>query len=125
VKSGDTLGQVAASNKITLATLLAVNPTITNANLIYVGQVVNIPSTTTVTIPCTTTTTPRRGGLNATDDGSSQGFTGAVSITAPAIDNTQSDKTTHSSSAFSTRTSVLPLAAAVTLLGLLSMAFAS
>ncbi|HET6977646.1 MAG TPA: LysM domain-containing protein [Pyrinomonadaceae bacterium] len=47
VKSGDTLSKIAARNGITLAQLLQLNPTITNPNKISVGDVVNIPDTST------------------------------------------------------------------------------
>jgi chitin-binding protein len=68
VVSGDTLSQISLSKGITLAALLAANPQVTNANLIYIGQVLSVP--------CATTTTARRSraaALNVTDD--SLGFT--------------------------------------------------
>lgn len=43
VKSGDTLSGIAAQHGVTLAALLAANPQITNPNLIFAGQVINIP----------------------------------------------------------------------------------
>ncbi len=43
VQSGDTLSGIAAKFGVTLAALEAANPQITNPNLIYVGQVINIP----------------------------------------------------------------------------------
>lgn len=42
VKKGDTLSKIAKANGITLATLLRINPEITNANKIYVGQKIRI-----------------------------------------------------------------------------------
>lgn len=47
VKSGDTLAKIAARNGITLAQLLQLNPKITNPNKISVGDVVNVPDTST------------------------------------------------------------------------------
>ena len=43
VKSGDTLGKIAARSGTGVSNLLAVNPQIHNASLIYVGQVINLP----------------------------------------------------------------------------------
>ena len=40
VKSGDTLSGIASKNNTTVANLLSLNPDITNADLIYVGQVI-------------------------------------------------------------------------------------
>jgi LysM repeat protein len=45
IRRGDTLSQVAARFKTTTAKLLELNPGITNANLIYQGQRLTIPST--------------------------------------------------------------------------------
>ena len=45
VKSGDTLSRIAANNNVTLKDLLAANPAIKNASLIYVGQKITIPTT--------------------------------------------------------------------------------
>jgi murein DD-endopeptidase MepM/ murein hydrolase activator NlpD len=47
VKSGDTLSKIATRNGITLAQLLQLNPKITNPNKIKVGDVINIPDTST------------------------------------------------------------------------------
>jgi LysM repeat protein len=44
VKSGDTLSQIAASNGMTLSALEALNPQITNPNLIQPGQSINLSS---------------------------------------------------------------------------------
>jgi tyrosinase len=45
VKPGDTLKKIAAWAGTTLDALLKANPQITNANVIYVGQVINLPAT--------------------------------------------------------------------------------
>lgn len=65
VASGDTLSSIAAANGTTVAAITALNPTITNPNLIKVGQQVQLPGTTTpapitptVTPPAQTTTAP-------------------------------------------------------------------
>jgi peptidoglycan endopeptidase LytE len=44
VKRGDTLRKIAASFDTTVANLLKLNPQIKNANLIYSGQKINVPS---------------------------------------------------------------------------------
>ncbi|NOQ35260.1 MAG: LysM peptidoglycan-binding domain-containing protein [Methylococcaceae bacterium] len=44
IKSGDTLGAVAQRYNVTMTQILAVNPNISNANSIRVGQVVEIPT---------------------------------------------------------------------------------
>jgi LysM repeat protein len=44
VQWGDTLGSIAARAGTSIQAILAVNPQITNASLIYVGQVVYLPS---------------------------------------------------------------------------------
>ncbi|RDW68050.1 hypothetical protein BP6252_09446 [Coleophoma cylindrospora] len=44
VAQGDTLSNIAAAKNTTLSAILQVNPTITNANLIYPGEVIAIPS---------------------------------------------------------------------------------
>jgi murein DD-endopeptidase MepM/ murein hydrolase activator NlpD len=49
VKVGDTLSKIAKRNGITLAQLLQANPQIKNPNKIKVGQVVNLPDTSTET----------------------------------------------------------------------------
>ncbi len=45
VRSGDTLTKIAKANNVTVSELLAANPSIKNASLIYVGQTITIPST--------------------------------------------------------------------------------
>ncbi len=44
VQSGDSLSKVAAANNLTLNELLAANPQLTNPNVIYPGQVLNLPA---------------------------------------------------------------------------------
>ena len=44
VQYGDTLGKIAARSGVGLSDLLAANPQIWNASLIYVGQVINLPA---------------------------------------------------------------------------------
>ncbi|RDW73716.1 hypothetical protein BP5796_07158 [Coleophoma crateriformis] len=55
VAQGDTLTNIAAAKNTTLDAILQVNPSITNANLIYPGEVIAIPSSQCVG---TTTSTP-------------------------------------------------------------------
>lgn len=45
VRSGDTLGLVAEFHKIKVDELLEMNPQIENANVIFVGQSINVPDT--------------------------------------------------------------------------------
>lgn len=42
VVSGDTLSEIARKNKVSLSSIIEANPQLTNANKIYVGQVLNI-----------------------------------------------------------------------------------
>lgn len=49
IKVGDTLSKIAKRNGISLAQLLKANPQITNPDRIQVGQVVNLPDTSTET----------------------------------------------------------------------------
>ena len=44
VQWGDTLGKIAARSGTSVGDILAVNPQITNASLIYAGQVINLPA---------------------------------------------------------------------------------
>jgi LysM repeat protein len=44
VQQGDTLGKIAASRGASLGDILAANPKIWNASLIYAGQVINLPA---------------------------------------------------------------------------------
>jgi len=59
VQRGDTLALIAWRYSTTVSALLAVNPNITNPSLIYVGQVINLPSGTTGGGGTTTGTTAR------------------------------------------------------------------
>src|ERR1035437_4599711 len=49
VKSGDTLSRIAASNGMSLSTLEALNPQISNFNSIQPGQSINLSSSTAST----------------------------------------------------------------------------
>lgn len=51
VQWGDTLGKIAARSGTSVKAILAVNPQITNASLIYTGQVINLPSGVVVPPP--------------------------------------------------------------------------
>jgi len=53
VQWGDTLGKIATRSGTTVSNLLAVNPQIKNPSLIYVGQVINLPSGVVVPPPPT------------------------------------------------------------------------
>lgn len=62
VQRGDTLGSIAARIGFSLSDILAVNPQIWNASLIYPGQVINLPASASVppaaSYPPTTYTPP-------------------------------------------------------------------
>lgn len=49
VKKGDTLSKIAKSNGTTVHVLMSINKNISNANVIKVGQVINLPTPATVT----------------------------------------------------------------------------
>lgn len=51
IQWGDTLGNVAAQKGVSLSNLLAVNPQIWNASLIYPGQVINLPAGSSASQP--------------------------------------------------------------------------
>jgi len=61
VVKGDTLRIIAARCGVTLAALEKANPQIPNFNLIFPGQVINIPATTPVTAIPSLTITPLNG----------------------------------------------------------------
>lgn len=48
VQYGDTLGKIAASRGSSVGDILAANPQISNASLIYTGQVINLPASAPV-----------------------------------------------------------------------------
>jgi hypothetical protein len=59
VQYGDTLGIIAASLRVSVYDILAVNPQIWNPSLIYAGQVINLPYSTGVPpVPSTPVPTP-------------------------------------------------------------------
>ena len=43
IKRGETLYSISRDYRVSIAQLLAANPSITNMNVIYVGQTINIP----------------------------------------------------------------------------------
>lgn len=58
VQSGDTLGKIAARAGTSVQALLSVNPKITNASLIYTGQIIYLPSGVVVPPPSYPTQPP-------------------------------------------------------------------
>lgn len=96
VVAGDTLSRIAARFGLTLAQLLALNPQITNPNLIQIGQVINIvrgsgsqvnnntnPATAPATIPANSSTpNPPKNNQNWFDK---TFFTGAGTLSGAAI----------------------------------------
>lgn len=64
VQRGDTLGNIARRFNTTIQILIQLNPQIINPNLIYPGQVINLPGGTgTVPTPVNTPTSPIAGGF--------------------------------------------------------------
>ena len=49
VVAGDTFSRIARDNNVTLASLIAANPQISNVNSISIGQLINIPASTSTT----------------------------------------------------------------------------
>ena len=49
VKKGDTLSKIAKANGTTVHVLMSINKNISNANVIKVGQVINLPTPATTT----------------------------------------------------------------------------
>jgi murein DD-endopeptidase MepM/ murein hydrolase activator NlpD len=82
IKSGDTLSQIAAANKTTVAALQAANPSIKDPNKIYAGASLNIPTAAPTTVPTIQTTQVQR----ATD---AEAINKYNSITAPNPINVQ------------------------------------
>jgi len=71
IKPGDTLSGIAAKYGTTVSALTAANPSITNPNVIYAGNTIKIPTTTTSTYtPMTYTTTPFTTTPTTTTSGS-------------------------------------------------------
>lgn len=58
VRSGDTLFSIAVRNGTTVSRILAVNPDITNPNVVYVGRIIKIPAPGTQPQPTSRPDTP-------------------------------------------------------------------
>lgn len=58
IKSGDTLSGIAQKYNTSVSTLMGLNPYIKNADLIYAGNSLNLPGSTSSTNKATTTTKP-------------------------------------------------------------------
>lgn len=67
VQVGDSLGAIAYARRVTLAALLAINPEITNRDLIYVSQRIRIPARST----------SRMNDTEASAGNGGEGFTGS------------------------------------------------
>jgi hypothetical protein len=66
VQKGDTLGEIAKQNGVSLETLLASNPQITNADRIEVGQQINLPSQSVSSTQTSTTENAKELQTSAT-----------------------------------------------------------
>ena len=62
VNHHDTLGLIAKMFKTTVSHLLKLNPSITNANLIFAGQRINVPENGIIPLPTPTPTQPASSG---------------------------------------------------------------
>lgn len=95
VQLGDSLGAIASSRRVTLAALLAVNPEITNPNLIYVSQRIRIPSKSASAMNGTEeeATGGEGYGFSVTGGGDSTGV--EVTLTDNAIDLTSTGVGSH------------------------------
>jgi LysM repeat protein len=95
VRLGDSLGAIAAARRVTLAALLAVNPEITNPNLIYVSQRIRIPSRSAYAMNGTAeeATGGEGFGFTVTGGGDSTGV--EVTLTDNAIDLTSTGVGSH------------------------------
>jgi len=91
VRQGDSLGAIAAARRVTLASIIAVNPEITNPNLIYVSQRIRIPSRSAYAMNGTAEEATGEGfGFDVT------GGTGVeVTVTDNAIDLTSTGVGSH------------------------------
>jgi LysM repeat protein len=95
VRLGDSLGAIAAARRISLASLLAVNPEITNPDLIYVSQRIRIPSRSAYAMNGTEEEATAGEGFDftATGDASSSGV--EVTVTDNAVDLTSTGIGSH------------------------------
>jgi LysM repeat protein len=94
VQSGDTLGSIAVNAGVTLAALEAVNPQITNPSLIFVGEVINLPTGSVIPVTGgTAVPTPIPGSSTYTvvsgDTLSNIGVNAGVSLSALEAANPQ------------------------------------
>ena len=96
IKSGDTLSAIAAKNNTTVAALMAANPSITNANKIYAGSSIKIPTSTSATTTNTgTAKVTNTGTTNATlNTGATNTGAGTTGTTATGTLGTTSTDAT-------------------------------
>ncbi len=90
IQRGDTLGEIAQRYNTTINAILALNPQITNANIIYPGQVLVIPTGGTGGIPNTggtVTYTVQRGDTLGTIAQSYNTTIGSIQALNPSIYN--------------------------------------
>ena len=95
VKSGDTLSAIAARNGMSVQALELLNPQISNPNLIYPGQSINLSSASTASTPTwqttlsntlnqgTNPTTPATGGMTPVPTGG--GYVPTPDAPAPTV----------------------------------------
>lgn len=95
VRMGDSLGAIAASRRITLAALIAVNPEITNPDLIYVSQRIRIPSRSASAMNGTAEEATGGEGFGFSTTGSSDSTGVEITITDNAVDLTSTGVGSH------------------------------
>jgi polysaccharide biosynthesis protein PslG len=82
VRRGETLNMIAQRYGTTIRQLLTLNPDITNADLVYAGQAINVPAPGSPTLAPTSTALPAEATLETTVEATSEAT--AEATTAPA-----------------------------------------
>ncbi|THD15629.1 hydrolase [Anoxybacillus ayderensis] len=97
IQSGDTLSTIAKKWNTTVTRLLELNPTITDVNRIYVGQVLKVPapSTTNTTTNQLTSPTPASSTTNAKPNGATKPYIIQPGDTLSAIAKTFNTTVNH------------------------------
>lgn len=78
IKSGDNLNSIAQANNTTVANLQSLNPQITNPNLIYAGQNLNLPTSSTISATSMTPAEPLKFVGQNPDITNYAGITGGI-----------------------------------------------
>lgn len=106
IESGDTLSEIAADNGVTVEDLLEANPGITDADVIYAGDTITIPSSGG-------TGSGTTGGGSGSGSGSGSGGGSGTTVSGPVnINYTVSSGDTLSDLAVANNTTIAAIAAA-------------